>query len=267
MFFVFLLGEIFFSSYTLANPSVYKISYPDAIADVTATHLLWKDGTIMSLDDRDCPLTSASKMHCPSLRDQISIAYPQGPHATDCIRDPACDPGRMRYVPFFQKMYGATEADVRKNIVKIPWLPQTFGSQSTIEVTSVNGVAEKLTKISEALDALPPPYKKYLADPGGTFNFRTIAGTNRLSAHSFGMTIDINVAYSHYWLWDYKKRHPGQETVQEEDIHENVFPYYSNKIPWEIIAIFEKNHFIWGGKWHHYDTMHFEYRPELFPPS
>jgi D-alanyl-D-alanine carboxypeptidase len=21
--------------------------------------------------------------------------------------------------------------------------------------------------------------------------------------------------------------------------------------------------FIWGGKWYHYDTMHFEYRPEL----
>ncbi|MEJ2663631.1 MAG: M15 family metallopeptidase, partial [Spirochaetia bacterium] len=26
---------------------------------------------------------------------------------------------------------------------------------------------------------------------------------------------------------------------------------------------FEKYGFIWGGKWYHYDTMHFEYRPEL----
>ena len=31
----------------------------------------------------------------------------------------------------------------------------------------------------------------------------------------------------------------------------------------EIVRIFEKHGFIWGGKWHHYDTMHFEYRPEL----
>jgi hypothetical protein len=23
--------------------------------------------------------------------------------------------------------------------------------------------------------------------------------------------------------------------------------------------------FIWGGYWYHYDTMHFEYRPELLP--
>jgi peptidoglycan LD-endopeptidase CwlK len=27
--------------------------------------------------------------------------------------------------------------------------------------------------------------------------------------------------------------------------------------------VFEKHGFIWGAKWYHYDTMHFEYRPEL----
>src|SRR5690242_16362928 len=26
---------------------------------------------------------------------------------------------------------------------------------------------------------------------------------------------------------------------------------------------FEQHGFIWGGRWAHYDTMHFEYRPEL----
>lgn len=24
-----------------------------------------------------------------------------------------------------------------------------------------------------------------------------------------------------------------------------------------------KNNFIWGGKWNHFDTLHFEYRPEI----
>jgi hypothetical protein len=33
--------------------------------------------------------------------------------------------------------------------------------------------------------------------------------------------------------------------------------------PWEIVAAFEEQGFIWGGKWYHYDTIHFEYRPEL----
>jgi hypothetical protein len=27
--------------------------------------------------------------------------------------------------------------------------------------------------------------------------------------------------------------------------------------------VFEQHGFIWGGRWAHYDTMHFEYRPEL----
>jgi hypothetical protein len=38
---------------------------------------------------------------------------------------------------------------------------------------------------------------------------------------------------------------------------------FVNRIPLEIVAIFERHGFIWGGKWSHYDTMHFEYRPEL----
>jgi hypothetical protein len=38
---------------------------------------------------------------------------------------------------------------------------------------------------------------------------------------------------------------------------------YRNAIPLEIVRIFEKHGFIWGGAWYHYDTMHFEYRPEL----
>ncbi len=26
---------------------------------------------------------------------------------------------------------------------------------------------------------------------------------------------------------------------------------------------FERHGFIWGAKWYHFDTMHFEYRPEI----
>ena len=35
-------------------------------------------------------------------------------------------------------------------------------------------------------------------------------------------------------------------------------------IPVEIVEPVEAEGFSWGGKWYHYDTMHFEYRPELF---
>jgi hypothetical protein len=75
-----------------------------------------------------------------------------------------------------------------------------------------------------------------------------ISGTRRLSAHSFGIAIDINTAYSNYWKWD---------RVSKGKIR------YTNTIPREIVDVFEKHGFIWGGRWYHYDTMHFEYRPEI----
>ena len=34
-------------------------------------------------------------------------------------------------------------------------------------------------------------------------------------------------------------------------------------MPRAIVDAFERHGFVWGGRWYHYDTMHFEYRPEL----
>jgi hypothetical protein len=83
---------------------------------------------------------------------------------------------------------------------------------------------------------------------GGTFNWRKVAGTDRLSNHSFGAAIDLNVDKSAYWRWQ-----PAA-----------ALPSFSRlNWPTEIIEAFERHGFIWGGKWYHYDTMHFEYRPEL----
>ena len=86
---------------------------------------------------------------------------------------------------------------------------------------------------------------KYLKHVDGTYYYRKVAGTNRLSAHSYGVAIDLDTKYSRYWQWD--KSHK-----------------FHNEFPKEIIDIFEKYGFVWGGRWYHYDTMHFEYRPELF---
>ena len=119
-----------------------------------------------------------------------------------------------------------------------------------IKVTSINGVDKIIKKLSSELDN-HPEYKKYITNIAGTFNWRNIAGTERLSMHSFGMTIDINTKYSNYWQWDCK--------CKNEDSKLN----YKNKIPEKLVAIFEKYGFIWGGNWYHYDTMHFEYRPEM----
>ena len=43
-------------------------------------------------------------------------------------------------------------------------------------------------------------------------------------------------------------------------------PAWKNQIPQAIVDAFEAEGFAWGGRWYHYDTMHFEWRPELRDP-
>jgi hypothetical protein len=173
----------------------------------------------------------------PDIQDMFFKKYPRGWVRSLPVN---YDPGRVRFEPLFKELYGHNSAEVRRSLVKIRWV-----DGRTISVTQRNGVDRALSAVIHELNALPAKYKKYLYPVGGTFKWRHIAGTNRLSVHSFGAAIDINVKYSAYWRWSkgaYK---------------------YQNKIPKKIVDIFERHGFIWGGKWYHYDTMHFEYRPEL----
>lgn len=239
--------------HTLDDLMRLKQAYPDWIQTVTKKTVTFKDGTVMPVSDGKKHKTEEEKLNNPSLGDQIiGVHYIAGIPENPRTYEPTGDPGRIRYEPFFKKMYGETEAAVRKHLVEIYWMPKVFGQQYPIRVTTVNGLDQKFKAISDDLEALvqlKPAYKVFLKNPGGTFKWRPIAKTNRLSMHSFGMTIDINTDKSHYWQWDLE---------QLGKMH------YQNQIPYEIVDIFEKHGFIWGGKWKHYDTMHFEYRPEVF---
>ena len=231
--------------------------YSDHIQELSQDYIVWADGTYIYIEqDCDSLKSLSDTINNPSFADQLEqnlyIAgkpemYPQD------------DPGRVRYEPFFRKMYGNSPAQVEANLAYVSWMPNVLGAHAPIlRVTRINGIHEKIQKISKELEELVvqyPEYIEFVDRPGGTFCWRMIAGTNRLSNHSFGMTIDINVSRSHYWQWDLKK--------EGRAVHEDVQLEYRNAIPWEIVEIFEKHGFIWGGKWYHYDTMHFEYRPEL----
>ncbi len=215
--------------------------YPDFLIEVNDSVIKWKNGEAMQLDDK-LVKSYGSLLNYPDFEDQFCFTY-----QLDSLTEPPVkyyDPGRIRYEPFFKRMYGNSKEEVERNLVDVIWLPSTINKK--IRVTKINGVNIKLQQVSNELDKLPPIYKEYLKDIGGTFNWRTIKDTDRLSSHSFGIAIDINVAKSDYWKWS------KEDTIK-----------YRNRIPYRIVKIFEKHGFIWGGKWYHYDTMHFEYRPEI----
>ena len=220
--------------------------YPGFITGYKNNKLYFKDGTALIYDDGIKNKSIEELLNNPDVEDQFYFTYTKGKiPATIPYKN---DPGRIRNESFFKKLYGSSKNEVIKNLTEINWCPKLAGQK--IMVSKLNGVDKAIQKISNELDQLPE-LKKYIINIGGTFSWRKISGTNRISMHSFGMTIDINTKFSNYWQWDSKRT------------DENVTLNYKNKIPQQIIDIFEKNGFIWGGKWYHYDTMHFEFRPEL----
>lgn len=158
---------------------------------------------------------------------------------------PKNNAGRYRNYEFFDQIYGATKSEVMNNLKDVVWLKNSV--KKVVKFNGKNGASNALQMVSDELDELlktRPEMIAFLNNPSGTFNWRIIAGTNRKSAHSYGIAIDINTDKSDYWRWSKDGK-------------------YKNQIPSEIVQIFEKYGFIWGGKWKNFDTMHFEYRPEL----
>jgi peptidoglycan L-alanyl-D-glutamate endopeptidase CwlK len=219
-------------------------AYP-GLFTISGNTLTWNDGTTMIWDDGK-QRTAAQLNESPDIEDMFHYVYPPASAgAFNPARD--FDPGRVRYKPFFKKLYGASAQAVSQHIVGVKWLPKL--SKAMVRVTTIFGIDRRLAKISARFEAMPANLSSFGLKPGGGFNWRLIAGTDHLSMHAFGSAIDINVAYSDNWRW-HKLGASG------------VLPY-KNRIPMAIVALFEKYGFIWGGRWYHYDTMHFEYRPEL----
>jgi len=95
-----------------------------------------------------------------------------------------------------------------------------------------------------------------LGSPAG-FAWRNIADTQSRSYHSYGIAIDLLPralgSRQAYWFWTSQHRADWWNVSYNDRYHP----------PAAVIRIFEDNGFIWGGKWVLFDTMHFEYRPEI----
>ncbi len=170
----------------------------------------------------------------PAPADTFAIPYPGGPIVP--VGDPAQDPGRLRFLPLFAATYG----DPPRSLTRVRF----FGHALRVHPRLVGPLERVMARVAPQLDAT---LRGHLVPPAGAFARRNIAGTERRSAHAFGVAIDLNAARSHYWRW---QKEPGP-------------PRWRSTIPAVIVAAFEAEGFIWGGRWYHYDTMHFEYRPEL----
>ncbi len=193
--------------------------------------LVYDDGRPKSFDQ---------KLDRSDLQDTLAVIYPLGPLRR--APGPGQDPGRFRVAALLRAVYGGSPQAVRTNLVWVDFCGQR------VRFNARAGAARALARVGRELTELlrrRPDLRPYVFPLGGTFLWRRIAGTRRLSPHAWGMALDLNARYGGYWRWG------GTRTGR------------TGRYPYAIVRIFEKHGFIWGGKWRHFDLAHFEYRPEL----
>jgi D-alanyl-D-alanine carboxypeptidase len=218
-------------------------AYPEALSGHDDKYIFWRDGTAMVADDGVENKSFDDLLRNASIVDQLRLSYPPGSSSSPELN---FDPGRFRNEAFFKKMYGdCSTGEVQRNLVTVIWLPRSWGKP--VQVTRMNGVADRLREVSTEIDQLDPTIRTAAFPIAGVLSCRAVADTGRMSMHGYAAAIDLNLKYSDYWLWAGRSK---------------KIPY-KNRMPREIVDVFERHGFIWGGKWYHYDTMHFEYRPEL----
>ena len=229
-------------------------AYPDFFVAIRDdNHLQSRDGRVWPFDDGVHKADLEALLAQASLKDQLAQTYPAGFPVAIPARDQ--DPGRIRHEALFLAMYGASENAVRQHLRAVPWAP----SGRSVLFTRLNGADQALERVGQKL-AENPALAAYVKQPAGTLNWRVIQGTNRRSAHSFAAAIDFQLPKNlgRYWQWS---------GCQANSPCTYPKALLEDKSLRELVRVFEAEGFIWGGKWYHFDSVHFEYRPELVGPA
>ncbi len=157
---------------------------------------------------------------------------------------------------FFDFLYDSwSESEIEKHIVRT-----TFLGKKTKIHERIKEPLERVEKRILALKEKDKDVKAFLKtlSTADAYFWRTIANTNRKSFHSYGIAIDVLpkrlFGKETYWSWAKDSR--GDKWMLTP-LSQRWSP------PKAVIDIFESEGFIWGGKWAVWDTMHFEYHPEL----
>jgi D-alanyl-D-alanine carboxypeptidase len=216
-------------------------AYPGVVRAAGRTRVQVGEGPVLAIDDLQAGKTPEVLEASPDLHDMFHWAYPaMGAPASA----PVGDPGRIRHQAFFDQLYGDCErGEVSGQLVPVRWF-----TGASIQFHSAHGAAAALQAVSDELARLPAEVLPAASALAGSYNCRRIAGTTRRSMHAYGIAVDLSTAHGEYWRWD---RQPERNVA------------WRNRFPIEIVQLFERHGFIWGGRWSHYDTFHFEYRPEF----
>jgi hypothetical protein len=247
----------------------FKLAYPERISRVAIldgewamllddTWFFWEGGRLLPEEDRE----ERDRYTRYPFYQYSAETYPPPPvmspedraRLTASLRERDATP-RTRHPGLYNALYRIDDKASSWEQVKTTYF---LGMKTQVHrdiLEDLAAVEEELQQLMKSDNAL----RRFVESLWGVeaYNWRNIAGTSSLSFHSYGTAIDLmpsSYGGKHvYWLW-------SRDTVED---------WFS--VPWErryrppesFIEAFERQGFIWGGKWFYFDTIHFEYRPEI----
>lgn len=222
------------------------MAYPEYITKIEKdsseqVYIVMRSGRKILYDDKK-KKSFEEKLYNTDIQDMMEQKYPLT--AVNSIMNKNMDPGRFRVYPLLQEVYGGSQKQVEANLTRVNLAYKNFqfnGNNKAADFLQ-NAIREVIP-----LTHTRPDIRACVFPFSGTYNYRYIAGTNLLSPHSFGIAIDLARDNRDYWKWASKEE--GQKRIES--------------YPSDLVKIFEDNNFVWGGKWSHFDILHFEYRPEI----
>lgn len=216
-------------------------TYPDAIYSVTRNVIRTMSNRHVVIDDEQEKPHWAKLKGGADIEDQLAQIYPVGTCYRGRQRD--FDPGAVRSDAFFGIAYGSNEHMVTRETEVIDWFGQP------IRFSRRHGAADALKRVLADLKGLPENLLEVVKPIERTVDWTVAPDGERVSEHAYGIAIDINPQFGNRW------RYVGRKTRR--------LIQYNNRVHPEVIEVFERHGFIWGGKWYHFETNHFEYRPEM----
>ena len=272
IFFVFLgVFPVFSQNFQLNAEQVmraYAAAFPKAISQVTFRDGDWAvllrnkwfyyaEGRLLS-EERRGEVESWARQSFYSYPAELPPwKEPEGERAERLRRvlpDRKANPPK-RNPEFYDTLWQSrNKNEAIANLVRINFLGKNFEVHKDLK--------DRLIKIDALImeaAKTDPEIRPFINNIGsiGAWNWRFVAISESRSYHSYGIALDIlpkNLkGLATYWQWTGENNEEWYKIPYSKRYHP----------PLSVVKIFERFGFCWGGKWPLFDTMHFEYRPEI----
>ncbi len=253
-----------------AEINAITTAYPDRIEDrsfrdgewavrIDGRWYYWEEGRLLTADLRPRSEEFTPLRFYRYYRGPLRIRE-VGPEFAERLRnilaEREADPP-VRHPGFQDALYGvSSRAEAESTMVEVSFL----GRRTRVHPVAVEALRRVEREVRQAASR-DPDVAEFVGGLNAVegFHWRNIAGTRARSFHSYGVAVDLIPGYYGgdfgYWRWAAEAGVEDWWALGEEDRF---------MIPQPIVDAFERNGFVWGGKWLFFDPIHFEYRPEVF---